>query len=137
MPETDRSQVFASVQEHLARYFDAVDRGDLDEVMAILDGATLTAGGTSTSDPAAIRGLYEARATAPSADGRRATKHHAGNLVLAGPGPDGGWRASVYYLRLEPGPAGPVVATSGRIEEDLLPDGDRWRVVRHSIVSDF
>lgn len=137
MTAAHRAQVHASVEEHLARYFDACDRCDLDEVMTILAGATLTAGGTSTSDAATIRALYEARQPAPTADGRRRTKHHATNLVLAGPGPDGGWRASVYYVRLEPGDGGPVLAASGRLEEDLLPDGDRWRVVRHTIVSDF
>ncbi len=133
-----RAEVHASVLEHVARYFDACDRCDLDEVMRILSGATVSAGGASTDDPAVVRGIYRARQPAPTADGRRMTKHHATNLVLAGPGPDGGWRATVYYFRLEPGPGGgAVVAASGRLEQDLLPDGDRWRVVRHTIVSDF
>ncbi|WP_158221069.1 nuclear transport factor 2 family protein [Kineosporia sp. R_H_3] len=136
-PGTDHAWVYASLQEHFARYFDACDRCDLDAVMQVLDGATVAAGGLETDDPQRIRALYEARQPAPAPDGRRTTKHHATNLVLEGPGADGPLRATVYYFRLEPGDAGPVVAASGRLEEVVVRDGDRWRVVRHTIVSDL
>jgi hypothetical protein len=126
-----------SVLEHLARYFDACDRADIDEVMTILDGATVRVGTLETADPAAIRHAYESRQPAPMSDGRRRTKHHVTNLVV---GPDDDptqVAASAYYFRLEPSESGPVVAASGRIEQLLVRDAHRWRVRRHTIVSDF
>jgi hypothetical protein len=129
--------VHASLSQHLARYFDACDRCDLDAVMGLLAGATVEAGGVTASDPAAIRAVYEARQPAPTADGRRRTKHHVTNLQVDGPDAEGAHLATAYYFRLEPDETGSRVAASGRLQQRLVDEGDRWRVVRHSIISDF
>jgi hypothetical protein len=131
------AEVHTSLLAHVARYFDACDRCDLDEVMAVLEGATVVAGAQEVSDPAVVRAVYEARQPAPTADGRRSTKHHATNLLVDGPDADGRYGASVYYFRLEPSESGPRIATSGRLEQIVVPVGDGWRVLRHSIVTDF
>lgn len=129
--------LYTALLEHFARYFDACDRCDIDAVMEIMAGATVGAGEGAMSDPAAIRAMYESRQPAPSPDGRRATKHHVTNLQVEGPDPDGAYSATVYYFRLQPSDAGPVVAASGRLQEVVRPAGDRFDVLRHSIVSDF
>jgi ketosteroid isomerase-like protein len=126
-----------AVLEHLARYFDACDRADIDAVMRILAGATLALGDVETADPVVVRRAYESRQPAPAADGRRSTKHHVTNLVVE-PGAEAGEVvASAYYFRLEPGPDGARVAASGRIRQVLLRDHDAWRVRRHTVISDF
>ena len=81
------AEVHASLQAHFARYFDACDRRDLDAIMTLLAGATVVAGERETSDPGAIRAVYEARQPAPTDDGRRRTKHHVTNLLADGPDP--------------------------------------------------
>lgn len=126
-----------SVLEHLARYFDACDRADIDAIMTILTGATLRVGTLETADPVAIRHAYESRQPAPTPDGRRRTKHHVTNLVVEPGETPAQVAASAYYFRLEPSESGPVVAVSGRIEQVLVRDADRWQVRRHTIVSDF
>ena len=45
--------------------------------------------------------------------------------------------AEAYYLRLEPGPDGPVIATTGRLRQQVARRGDSWRVRRHEIITDF
>lgn len=126
-----------SVLEHLARYFDACDRADIDAIMTILSGATLSVGALETDDPVAIRHAYESRQPAPTPDGRRRTKHHVTNLVVEPAEGPAQVAASAYYFRLEPRESGPTVAASGRIEQVLMRDGHQWRVRRHTIVSDF
>ncbi len=129
--------VHASLLHHFARYFDAVDRRDLDAVLDVLAGATVEAGPLVSDDPAEIRAMYAARQPAPEADGRRRTKHHVTNLLVDEPDAAGVREATVYYFRLEPSDAGPRIAASGRLRQQVVDDGGRWRVVRHSIVSDF
>lgn len=133
----DFATSYARAQTHFARYFDALDRGDLDAVMAILEGATVVAGGRSVTDPAVIRAVYAARHTTPARDGARPTKHVVSNVLLTGPDDAGRYEASAYYARLEPGDSGPVVALSGRIVTVLTPAGERWQVVRHEVIHDF
>lgn len=130
----------ASLLQHFARYFDACDRCDIDAVMEIMAGATIGVGDTALSDPDTIRAMYTSRQAAPLADGRRLTKHHVTNLLVEtvdGDGDGPALSATVYYFRLQPGESGPQVAASGRLNEVVVRDGDRWRVIRHSIVSDF
>lgn len=137
MSTVSRAETYASLMEHFARYFDASDRADLDEVLRILDSATVVAGPVTTGDPDLIRAAYAARHPKPGPDGRRAVKNHASNLVVSGPDADGVWTATVYYVRLEPGDTGILATASGRIEERLVPDGDDWQVLQHTILSDF
>jgi ketosteroid isomerase-like protein len=129
--------VYVGLLQHFARYFDACDRCDIDEVMTIMAGAAVGVGDSALSDPAVIREMYASRQEPPLPDGRRVTKHHITNLLVEGPDPDGVYEATVYYFRLQPSDAGPVVAASGRLREVVRRDGDRWRVLGHSIVSDF
>ena len=133
---TANAEEYASLLQHFARYFDACDRCDIDAVVDIMAGATIGVGDTALSDPAAIRAMYSSRQAPPLADGRRLTKHHVTNLLVE---PLGGGEisATVYYFRLQPGESGPYVAASGRLNEVVVREGDRWRVIRHSIVSDF
>ena len=133
----NHAEAYTSLLEHFADYCDAVDRAELDAVMRILDGATLSVAGNELSDPAAIRRAYQARQQAPGPDGRLRTKHHVTNLRVTGPGADGTLEAAVSYFRLEPGADGPVVTTSGRLRQVVLRDGEVWRVRRHEIVADF
>ncbi len=126
-----------SLIEHFARYFDACDGYDIDAVMDILDGAAVTSGGVTTTDPATLRSFYETRQPPPLPDGRRVTKHHVSNLIVDDAASDEVVTARVYYFRLQAGQSGPYVAVSGRIEQDVVYDGSRWRVLRHSIISDF
>ncbi|WP_411282751.1 nuclear transport factor 2 family protein [Lapillicoccus sp.] len=128
---------YASLLEHFARYFAACDGYDLDTVMDILQGATVTSGGVTTTDPLALRDFYATRQPPPLADGRRVTKHHVTNLIVEGPDDDGVTAARAYYFRLEPGDHVPSVAASGRLEQAVVREGSRWRVLRHSILSDF
>ena len=136
---TANAEVYTSLLQHFARYFDACDRCDIDAVVEIMAGATIGVGDTALSDPAAIREMYSSRQAAPLADGRRLTKHHVTNLLVESLEPlEGGeLSATVYYFRLQPGESGPYVAASGRLNEVVAREGDRWRVIRHSIVSDF
>lgn len=134
MNDADRH---TSLLEHFARYFDACDRCDIDAVMAMMAGASVIAGDTELSDPAAIRQMYEVRQPKPLADGRRVTKHHVTNLIVDGPDETGAFTASAYYFRLEPHSGGPRVATSGRLSQKVVPNGDKWRVRRHRIINDF
>ena len=130
------ADTYASLLQHFARYFDACDRCDIDAVMQIMHEATVGVGETALSDPVVIREMYASRQPAPMPDGRRVTKHHVTNLQVEEL--DGGMlSATVYYFRLQPSDAGPVVAASGRLNEVVRPDGDRWQVVSHSIISDF
>ena len=133
---TANAEEYASLLQHFARYFDACDRCDIDAVVDIMAGATIGVGDTALSDPAAIREMYSSRQAAPLDDGRRLTKHHVTNLLVE-PLEGGELSATVYYFRLQPGESGPYVAASGRLNEVVVRDGDRWRVIRHSIVSDF
>jgi len=133
----NHAESYTSLLEHFADYCDAVDRADLDAVMGILDGATLSAGGKELSDPAAIRGAYEARQQSSGPDGRFRTKHHVTNLRVTGPNADGTLDAAASYFRLEPGEDGPVVTTSGRLRQVVIREGEGWRVRRHEIVTDF
>ncbi len=130
------ADTYASLLQHFARYFDACDRCDIDAVMQIMHGATVGVGETALSDPAVIREMYASRQAAPMADGRRVTKHHVTNLLVE-PLADGLLSATVYYFRLQPSDAGPVVAASGRLNEVVRREGERWQVISHSIVSDF
>jgi ketosteroid isomerase-like protein len=133
----NHAESYTSLLEHFATYFDAVDRADLDTVMRILDGATLSVAGNELSDPTAIRRAYQARQQAPGPDGRLRTKHHLTNLRVTGPAADGTLEAAASYFRLEPGEDCPVVTTSGRLRQVVIRDGDGWRVRRHEIVTDF
>lgn len=132
-----RADTYTSLLEHFARYFDACDRCDLDGIMAVLAGATVTAGASVSDDPGAIRALYEARQPAPLADGRRVTKHHVTNLIVDGPDDAGALMASAYYVRLEAGSPDARIAASGRLTQTVLPEGTSWRVLHHHIISDF
>jgi len=139
---TANAEVYTSLLQHFARYFDACDRCDIDAVVEIMAGATIGVGDTALSDPVAIREMYSSRQAAPLADGRRLTKHHVTNMLVEPLDPreplEGGEiSATVYYFRLQPGESGPYVAASGRLNEVVAREGDRWRVIRHSIVSDF
>lgn len=135
--------MYTSVTEHLARYFDAVDRADIDEVMRILDGTTLVAGAVETADTAAIRGVYESRRAEPRPDGSRMVKHHLGQVIVDSGDESGGVVASAYYMRLEPRESGgsvesgPVIAVSGRLRQTLTRDGEVWNVHRHEIIADL
>ena len=131
------AEIYTSLLQHFARYFDACDRCGIDDVMAIMQGATVGVGDTAISDPAQIRAMYESRQAPPNADGTRATKHHVTNLLVDGPDGDGAYRATVYYFRLEGSASGPIVAVSGRLEELMAPRDGGWRVIEHSIVRDF
>jgi hypothetical protein len=131
------ADVHSSLLEHFARYFDACDRCDIDAVMQILAGATVTVGATELSDPATIRDMYVARQPKPLEDGRRVTKHHVTNLLVEGPDNTGAFAASAYYLRLQAGPQGPYVAASGRLHQTVIPVATGWRVHHHHIISDF
>ncbi len=133
----NHAESYTSLLEHFATYFDAVDRADLDTVMRILDGATLSVGGNELSDAVEIRRLYEARRQAPGADGRLRTKHHVTNLRVTQPGAEGALEAAAYYFRLEPGQDGPVVATTGRLHQVVVREADVWLVRRHEIITDF
>lgn len=133
----NRAELHASLSDHFARYFDACDRKDLDAVMAFLAGAIVAAGPSEASDPAVIRSIYEERQPAPLDDGRRVTKHHVTNVLCDGPDADGAYLASAYYFRLQANSDGPYVATSGRLTQTLAPEGQRWRVLRHVITTDF
>jgi len=133
---TANAEVYTSLLQHFARYFDACDRCDIDAVVEIMAGATIGVGDTALSDPVAIREMYSSRQAAPLADGRRLTKHHVTNLLVE-PLEGDEISATVYYFRLQPGESGPYVAASGRLNEVVAREGDRWRVIRHSIVSDF
>ncbi|RZU74947.1 branched-subunit amino acid transport system permease [Micromonospora kangleipakensis] len=97
---------------HFARYFDACDRADSDEVMQIMAGATISVGAQTLSNPAAICEMYETKQPKPLDEVRRATKHHTTNLLVEGPDADGVYAATVYCFRLEAGGSGPVVATA-------------------------
>lgn len=130
-------EIHTALLVHFARYFDACDRCDIDEVMRIMAGATVGVGESALSDPAVIREMYASRQAPPLADGRRVTKHHITNLIVEGPDADGVYEAVVYYFRLQPGDSGPYVAASGRLRETVRRDGDRFAVLGHSIVSDF
>lgn len=130
------AETYVSVLAHLARYYDACDRADFDAVMQILEGATLVVGGLETDDPSVIRQAYVSRQPAPHSDGRRRTKHHMSNVVVTADVEL--VRATAYYLRLAAGDdGGVVVTTSGRLVQDLVRDGERWRVLRHTIVTDL
>jgi uncharacterized protein (DUF849 family) len=89
-----RAEVYCSLAEHFARYFDACDRGDHDQILEILAGATVVAGAIVTDDPVRIRAAYAANHPAPDQDGRRTVKSHGTNLLLDGPGSDGSWRGA-------------------------------------------
>jgi len=132
-----RSEMYASVLEHFALYFEATDAADFDEVLHILGGTAVVAGPMRLTDPDEIREAYAGRHPAPEPDGRRLVKNHATNLVLSGPDAEGAWTATMYYFRMEPGPGGAVVTTSQRIEQRIEQDGDRWRVLQHTIIKDF
>jgi hypothetical protein len=132
-----RAELHASVSEHFARYFDACDRADIDAVMGIMQGAVVSAGDVETSDATAVRAMYESRQPPPLADGRRVTKHHVTNILVDGPDDSGAYEASAYYFRLQADAGGPHVAASGRLHQVLIPDIAGWRVLRHSIISDF
>lgn len=131
----DAAERYTSLLAHFAGYFDACDRADFDEVMRILAGATVTVGPLSTSDPVQIRQAYEARQSPPLPTGLRTTKHHLTNLVVSDDA--GELHATGYYFRLEPGAQGPVVATSGRIEQVLSRADGWWQVRRHRVITDF
>ena len=96
---------------HFARYYDACDRADIDEVMQIMAGATISVGAQTLSNPAAIREMYETKQPKPLDEVRRA-KHPITKLLVEGPDADGVYAATVYYFRLEAGGSGPVVATA-------------------------
>ena len=128
---------YTALLHHFARYFDACDRCDIDDVMRIMQGATVGVGEAALTDAAAIRAMYESRQPEPLADGRRVTKHHVTNLTVEGPDAEGVYSATVYYFRLQPSESGPYVAASGRLNERVRRVDDRWHVLQHSIVSDF
>lgn len=130
-------EVHTSLLVHFARYFDACDRCDIDEVMRIMAGATVSAGSTTLSDPEVIREMYASRQPAPLPDGRRQTKHHVSNLLVEGPDGEGVYQVDAYYFRLQPGDQGPYVATSGRLRQVVRRDADGWQVLEHAIVTDF
>lgn len=134
-----QAELYTSVTEHFARYFDAVDRAEIDEVMAILEGATVKAGTVETADAGEIRQVYESRRADLRPHGGRTVKHHLGQVIVD-PGEHGSVAARAYYLRLEPGESensAPVIAVSGRLEQVLTRDGDVWRVHRHEIIADL
>lgn len=137
MTSSTDPEVYTSLLQHFARYFDACDAKDLDAVMGIVEGATVIAGTTSTSDPEAIRAIYDTRQVAPLPDGRRQTKHHVTNLIVEDSDSGDEVTARVYYFRLQPSDSGPRVAASGRLEQVVIRAGTRWQVLSHSIISDF
>ena len=136
-PLMTSTEIYVSLLEHFARYFDATDRGDLDELAAILADATVVTPSVETSDPAVVRAAYAARHPAPGRDGRRLVKNHATNLIVDGPDQVGFLTATVYYTRVEPGDGAAAITTSGRIAEQVVRDGDRWRVLRHTVIPDI
>lgn len=132
------TDIYVSLLEHFARYFEATDTADFDAVVGILDGAVVCAGALETDDPETIRQAYAARHPVPDASGRRGVKNHVTNLVVDGPDESGQWRAAVYYFRLEADEAGRItVGTSGRLVQTLRRQGESWRVVRHEIIADL
>jgi hypothetical protein len=122
---------YDGVRQHLCRYFDAVDRADLDAVLDLLGDATVHLGDRVVTGRAGLAALYGPRLVAPAADGRRRTAHHLTNLVVTGEGPV---RAAASYLRLE---EGLVLTASGRVEQELEPAGAGWRVLTHRVVADL
>jgi hypothetical protein len=58
------------------------------------------------------------------------------NLLVEDPDTAGVRVATVHCFRLEPADTGARTAASGRLRQLLVDGGDRWRVVRHSIISD-
>jgi ABC-type xylose transport system permease subunit len=101
-------EIHTGLLVHFARYFDACDRADIDEVMQIMAGATISVGAQTLSNPAAIREMYETKQPKPLDEVR--TKHHSTKLLVEGPDADGVYAATVYYFRLEAGGSGRVVA---------------------------
>ncbi|WP_068400321.1 nuclear transport factor 2 family protein [Kribbia dieselivorans] len=131
------AEIHATLSTHFATYFEAVDVKDLDTVLDVLDGAVVTIGGAEITDPAQVRAFYEGRLIAPDGNGRRLTKHHVTNILWDGPDEAGVYDVRAYYFRLEPGKNRPRVTTSGRLQQRVVRDGWRWRVVHHAIVTDF
>lgn len=129
-------EICAGLLVHFARYFNACDRADIDEVMQVMDGATVRTGAHVLSDPAMIREIYEMHQPKPLDKVRRATKHHITNLLVDGPDADGVYTAAACNFRLEPGASDPQLTASGRLSQTVRRDGDRWQVLGHSIVTD-
>lgn len=125
------------VNRALCDYLDAVDGADFDRLADLLEHATVILPTGRITGGAAIREAYQRVQPVPDEDGRRRTKHHLTNLVVAEPEEDGSVVADAYYFVLEATPDGPRVQKTGRFQDRLERQDDGWAVREHRVIPDF
>jgi ketosteroid isomerase-like protein len=112
------------IRDTIARYAHLVDRGRIDELVALFtDDGTLEAGdGPPARGREAIRAVFLGTGSRlASAAARPLIRHHVSNVVIDVGGPDAATASSYFLAITERGPD-----HWGRYRDRLVSRGDRW-----------